>query len=115
MLGGPHTFNLVWTTIRYHDQHPRVIEAFIAALGPRDGHHQSDPAAAAAVWIEEEHARLSPAEVAAMIQKPENEWTTTPKRVLAIMQFMHETGALQGVAGSWRDLFFPEGQVGEGS
>ena len=33
VLGGPHVFNVIWTTTRYHDQNPLVIKALLAALG----------------------------------------------------------------------------------
>jgi NitT/TauT family transport system substrate-binding protein len=32
VLGGPHTFNLVWTTGRYAQENGKVVQAFVAAL-----------------------------------------------------------------------------------
>lgn len=43
-----------------------------------------------------------------MIRWPENEWTTTPRRVMDFMVCMQATSALAAYADTWRDLSFPE-------
>jgi NitT/TauT family transport system substrate-binding protein len=108
VLGGPHTFNVVWTTTRYHDQNPLVIKAFIAALDDAMASIKSDPAEAAAIWVADEHAKTPQDEIVRMIRLPENEWTTTPKKIMAYADFMARTGLVAGKPASWRDVFFPE-------
>ena len=49
--GGPHTFNLVWATTRFHDGHPAVIAAFMAALDRAMAIINDKPADAAAAWV----------------------------------------------------------------
>jgi NitT/TauT family transport system substrate-binding protein len=115
VLGGPHTFNLVWATTRYHDRHPEVIAAFTAALDRAMASIRDDPGEAAAVWVRSERARLSPAEAADMIRRPENEWTTTPRRMMEFARFMHATGGLVQAPEGWRDLFFPAVHALDGS
>ncbi len=108
VLGGPHSFNLVWATGRYHDAHPQVIAAFLAALDRAMATIRDQPLQAAAVWVRMEKARLTAEQVADMIGRPENEWTTTPRRVMDFLAFMRSTGAVTAGAETWRDLFFPE-------
>lgn len=115
VMGGPHTFNLVWTTSRYHDANPKVIEAFMAALDRALAMIREHPEAAAAVWTRVEKAKLSPEAVAAMIRRPENEWTSVPKGIMRFAQFMSETGALGAKPEDWRDMFFPAAQRMPGS
>jgi len=115
VLGGPHTFNLVWATTRYHDSHPEVIAAFMAALDRAMAIINDKPLEAAAIWVRSEHARLSPEQAAEMIRFPENEWTTTPKRMMSFATFMHATGALTQLPESWRDLFFADAHALDGS
>lgn len=107
VLGGPHTFNIVWATTRYYDEHPQIIAAFMAALDRAMATIVANPAEAAAVWVRVEKARLSADQAADMIRRPENEWTTTPKRVMQFLRFMHATGAVPQTTENWRDLFFP--------
>jgi NitT/TauT family transport system substrate-binding protein len=115
VLGGPHTFNLVWTTSRYHDANPKVIAAFMAALDRAMALIRASPLEAAAVWARVEKARLTPEQAADMVRRPENEWTTTPKGLMRFARFMADTGALQAAPEDWRDLFFPTAQGMEGS
>ena len=115
VLGGPHSFNLAWTTGRYRDAHPQVAAAFLAALERALATVRDRPDEAAAVWVRTERSRLAPEAVAAMIRRPENEWTTTPRRVMDFMAFMHANGALAARAETWRDLFFAEAHGLDGS
>ena len=115
VLGGPHSFNLVWATTRWHDAHPQAAAAFLAALDRAERSIVADPAGAAAVWVRVEHAKGGADDAAAMIRRPENEWTTTPRRVMAFAAFMASTGAITGAPGAWTDLFFPEAAGLDGS
>ncbi|MBC7799637.1 MAG: ABC transporter substrate-binding protein [Gemmatimonadaceae bacterium] len=115
VLSGPHTFNMVWATTRYHDARPEVIAAFVAALDRAMAMIRDRPLEAAAVWVRSERSRLSAEDAAEMIGRSENEWTTTPRRVMAFAEFMHSTGALAALPGSWRDLFFPGAHALDGS
>ncbi len=108
VLGGPHTFNTVWTTGRYHDANPQVIAAFIAALERAEQLIVADPQAAAQVWLDTEHGKLTVAEVMKMITAPENQWTIVPKQVMPFATFMQSVGAIPTRPASWQDLFFPE-------
>ncbi len=115
VLGGPHTFNLAWATTRYHDGHPEVIAAFTAALERAMGLINDKPLEAAAAWVRSERARLTTEEVAEMIRGPENEWTTTPRRMMSFATFMHASGGLAQMPETWRDLFFPAIHASDGS
>ncbi len=107
VLGGPHTFNVVWSTARYYEDHPQVIAAFMAALDRSMRIIIDHPEEAAAAWLRSEKAKLGVADVVAMIRRPENVWTTTPRRVMDFMTFMQKTGAIKEQADNWHQLFFP--------
>lgn len=115
VLGGPHSFNLVWTTTRYYESRPQVIAAFMAALERAMKMIAENPLDAAGSWVRIEHTRLTAEQAAEIIRRPENQWTTTPTRIMQFMRFMHETGALPQVASDWRDVFFPLIHGTEGS
>ena len=108
VLGGPHCFNVIWTTTKYHDQHQLVMKAFLAALGEAMAMITADPADAARIFIADEHSKMAEDEVVRIIKLPENEWTTTPKKVTAYAEFMARTGLMAAKPASWKDVFFPE-------
>jgi NitT/TauT family transport system substrate-binding protein len=115
VMGGSHSFNVIWTTTKYHDQNPSVIKAFLAALDDAMRMIADSPADAAAIWIADERSKMAQDEVVRIIKLPENEWTITPKRVMAYAEFMGRTGLLAAKPGSWKDLFFPEIHARPGS
>jgi NitT/TauT family transport system substrate-binding protein len=108
VLGGPHVFNVIWTTTRYHDQNPLVIKALLAALGDAMEVIKSSPSEAAAIWIADEHSKMAPDEVERIIKLPENEWTITPKKVMVFADFMARNGLVSGKPASWKDMFFSD-------
>jgi NitT/TauT family transport system substrate-binding protein len=115
VLGGPHTFNVVWTTQKFHDDNPRICAAFIAALERAMALIKADPARAAAIYIEEEHSHLPPDLVEKMIRDPDNTFTTAPRNIMKYADFMHAIGAIDAAPEHWGDLFFPEIRKGGGS
>ena len=76
---------------------------------------RSDPAGAAAIWLKVEKSSMSPDKAAAMIARPDNEWTTAPRKMVAYGKFMHETGAIPVAPERWQDIFFPELVAADGS
>ncbi|GJE58021.1 ABC transporter substrate-binding protein [Methylobacterium trifolii] len=108
VLGGPHTFNLVWASGKFVGANPKVVAAFVAALEDSLKLIRDDPARAAAIWIKAEGAKLSPAEAEAIIREPQNEWTTTPKRMLAYLDYMNRAGLVSAKATDQGELFFPD-------
>ena len=108
VLGGPHSFNVVWTTTRFRTENPQVMKAFVAALDDAMKRITADPAAAAAIWIKADNSKMSAADAEKMIRNPENEWTTTPKKIMTYAEFMNRTGILSAKPASWQDVFFEE-------
>ena len=108
VLGGPHTFNTVWATTKFHDANPKVYETFLAALDRAQKMIVADPTKAAELYIRNEKSKIPAAKLIALIKLPENEWTMVPKRVMKFANFMNQTGAVSTKPESWKDLFFTD-------
>ena len=115
VLGGPHTFNVIWATSKFRDENPKVIEAFIAALDDAMKQIAANPAEAAAIWVKAENSKLPAAYIEKLIRLPENEWTMVPKKIMDYASFMNRVGLLAPKPDSWRDMFFPAVQNLPGS
>ncbi len=94
VLGGPHTFNTVWA------------KAFLDALEESMTRIKTDPAAAAALWVKAESSKLPVADVEKIIRNPQNEWTTTPKKILTYLDYMNRAGLVSAKTSDWKDIFF---------
>lgn len=115
VLGGPHTFNSVWASSKFYNENRKVVEAFVAALDEAMKFIKSDPAAAAALWVKAENSKLPVAQAEKIIRAPENEWTTTPKKIMDYADYMSRVGMLAVKPASWRDVYFEEAHKLPGS
>lgn len=108
VLGGPHTFNAVWATTKFHDTNPKVYAAFLAALDRAQKSIIADPDHAAALYVRNEKSKIPQVKIAALIGLSENRWTMVPLRVMPFADFMNKTGAVATRPESWKDLFFSD-------
>jgi NitT/TauT family transport system substrate-binding protein len=115
VLGGPHTFNVVWATTKYYKENPKVVQALLAALDEAMAFIKSDPKAAAELWIKAENSKLPVADAEKIIRGPENEWTTVPKKIMHYAEFMSRAGLLSAKPASWKDAFFEDIHQRQGS
>ena len=107
VLGGPATFNLVWTTERFMRKNPKIAPLFVAALKQADDFIADHPDGAAQIYTESTRTSLSHAELVKMIEDPEIHWTIVPERTMEYARFMAKIGMIKAAPASWQDLFFP--------
>ena len=106
VLGGPHTFSVVWATDKFISENPKVLRAFYDALKESIALINSDPKKAASIWIKGDRLKLSPEDAEAIIKNPENKWTTEPQKVLEFLKGMREAGLINETTNDWKDIFF---------
>jgi NitT/TauT family transport system substrate-binding protein len=106
VVGGPHTFNVVWANSKFATGNPKIMKAFLDALEESMTRIKADPAKAAAIWVRAENSKLSPADAEKIIRNPQNEWTTTPRKVLTYLDYMNRAGLVATKTNDWKDIFF---------
>lgn len=115
VLGGPHTFNLIWASSRFVDANPKVTAIFVSALQAAMDDIKKDPEAAAALWIKAENVKMDQEVAVSIIKDPKNEWTVTPKKTLVYLDYMNRAGLVSTKTTDWKDLFFPAVHGTQGS
>ena len=115
VLGGPATFNVVWTSGRFHDDNPKVYAAFMTALDQAEALINRDHRAAAEIYLRMNKDKSSVDEIVKMLDDPQMVFTTTPQNVMKYVDFMVKTGSIKVKPDSWKDLFFPNVQGLPGS
>lgn len=115
ILGGPATFNVLYTTQKFHDENPRTYKAFYAALVEAAQLIKADKAKAAEIFIRVQNSKLAPALVKRIVEDPENDFTVSPFRSFVYAEKLHEIGVLKNKAASWKDYFFEEAYAQPGS
>jgi len=107
VLGGPATFNLVWTTTKFRNDNPKLYDAFVKALDEAIAIINKDKRAAAEAYLRISKDKDSLQEIQAMLNDPAIVYTTAPENVTKYVDFMAKTGAIKVRPDSWKDLFFP--------
>jgi NitT/TauT family transport system substrate-binding protein len=107
VLGGPSTFNLVWTTSKFRAENPRLYDAFVKALEDATRQINADRRAAAEAYLRMSKDKDSVADILAMLNDPAIVFTTTPQNVMKYVEFMLKTGTVKTRPDSWKDMFFP--------
>ena len=115
ILGGPATFNVLYTTQKYHDENPKTYGAFYAALQEAAQWIRANKAQAADTFIRVQKSKLSPEFVRKIIEDPENDFTIVPHRTFVYADELHKLGVLKTKAASWKDYFFAEAHAAPGS
>jgi NitT/TauT family transport system substrate-binding protein len=115
VLGGPATLNVVWTRTQFHDENPKMYQAFVDALEEAIVIIGRDKRSAAAVYKRLGNASESLEEIVAMLEDPRIVFTLTPHRVLRTAEFMHRIGRVKYRPVSWKDLFFANVHGREGA
>jgi len=115
VLGGPATFNVVWTTSKFRNENPRLYDAFVKALDEATAQINRDKKAAAEAYLRISRDKATAAEILAMLNDPNIVFTTTPQNVMKYVDFMTKVGSIKVKPDSWKDLFFPNIHGASGS
>lgn len=108
VLGGPHSLNVIYTTAKFREQNPRSYAAFIAAFKEATDLVNSDKRRAAETYLKVMQEPISVDALTEILQDPRIISSLAPQGVMAITDFIHETGLIKVKPQSWKDLFFPE-------
>ena len=115
ILGGPATFNVLYTSQKYHDENPKTYKAFYAALLEAADIIKKDKPRAAQTFINVQKSKLSPEFVRRIVEDPENDFTASPHRTFVYADELYKLGVLKNKASSWKDYFFEEAYAQPGS
>ena len=115
VLGGPATFNVVWTTSKFRSENPKLYDAFVKALDEATALINKDKRWAAEAYLRMSKDKASLKEIEDMLNDPAIVFTTTPQNVMKYVDFMTKIGSIKNRPDSWKDMFFPNAQNLPGS
>lgn len=109
IMGGPTT-NLVFvTTEKFRKENPKLYAATVAALDEAMAWTNADKRRAAELYIDmAKERKLTVDDIVAIISAEGFDFTTTPKKIGTMTQFMHRIGTLKNRPETFKDLFFSE-------
>jgi NitT/TauT family transport system substrate-binding protein len=114
-LGGPHVNGVLVASPPFVRDNPGITAAVLAAQQEANAFIAAHPADAASIYIALSGDKHDVAAMTKMIVDPDNVWTTVPQKAMVFATFMHKVGRLKHMPASWKDLFLPNVQGGQGS
>lgn len=115
VLGGQATFNVLYTTQKFHDENPKTYRAFYDALAEAAQIINADKNKAAETYIRVEKSRLPLPLVQKIVNDPEISFTISPERTFIYADKLHQLGVIKNKADSWKAYFFNEAWQNPGS
>jgi NitT/TauT family transport system substrate-binding protein len=115
VLGGPHTFNVITTTKKFHDSNPKTYAAVYAALEEAISYINKNKRSAAEIYQKASKTKESLDDLIKEINQPSLSYTTTPLNTAKFSDFMFKTGTIKTRPNSWKDLFFSNVHGKQGS
>ncbi len=106
VLGGPHTFNLIWAKNEFIEQNPKVVGVLMAALDESMNFIRENPEEAAKIWAGAEATNLSQEEIVALITDERVHWSTKPEGIQPYVDYMSRAGLITNSTDDWHDIFF---------
>ncbi len=107
ILGGQATFNVVWTTTKFHDSNPKAYAAFVAAFEEATNLINKDKRAAAEIYKRMTNTRETIEELVKQMSDPQVEFTLTPHLTIKTAEFMFKTKRINKKPADWKELYFP--------
>lgn len=107
VLGGPATFNVVWTSSKFRNENPKLYDAFVKAMEEATAIINRDKKAAAETYLRLSRDKDTVADIQKMLNDPNIVYTQTPQSIMKYADFMSKVGAIKVKPDSWKDLFFP--------
>src|SRR5437762_1270985 len=82
VLGGPATFNVVWTTAKFRNENPKLYDAFVKALDEAIAEINRDKRAAAEAYLRITKDKDSVDNILRMLNDPDIIYTTAPQNIM---------------------------------
>ncbi len=114
-LGGPHINGVLAAAPGFRTGNQTIAQAVFDAQQEANAFINAHPRDAAAIYIKLAKDPHTLDEMTPIVADGDNVWTTVPRKLMDFVGFMHTVGRLKHRPASWKDLFLPGVQAGEGS
>ena len=108
VLGGPHTFNLIWAKEAFKAKNPKTYAAFLAALKESMDLINKEHSLAATAYLAINRGDLDKGFVEKILKDPDIQFGVAPKNMGKYATFMNKVGAIKNKPATWKDYFFED-------
>jgi len=108
IIGGPLTQSQFFTTTKFADANPKVIQAIRAATFEAIDFIKKDPRAAVEIYREVTNDKTSADELVELLKQPGMmDWIAAPQGTMKFAAHLHKVGTLKTMPAKWTDYYLP--------
>ncbi|SNS83553.1 NitT/TauT family transport system substrate-binding protein [Noviherbaspirillum humi] len=115
VLGGPASATVLYATEKFRKENPKTYGAFVAALAEAARFAAGNPEGAADIYQRVNKSNIDRALLLKVIRNPQVQFKIQPENTQGLAQFLHRVGAIKNQPRSWRDYFFDDAALADGS
>lgn len=108
VLGGPMSIAIIFGSVKFHDENPKVVLAMNAALDEALDMIAKDKSAAAAVYLANTKDKTPLPDLVKILNGPDMVFSKTPSNTIKMANYFAHAGYIQRAPTDWREMFFPE-------
>ncbi|HYH38301.1 MAG TPA: ABC transporter substrate-binding protein, partial [Azospirillum sp.] len=108
VLGGPHSFNLIYGKESFRTKNPKTYKAFLDALKESMTIINTNRPAAVDAYLAVNKGDLDRTALVKMLEDPDIQFSVAPKNSIKFAEFMHKVGAIKNKPASWKEYFFED-------
>jgi NitT/TauT family transport system substrate-binding protein len=115
VTGGPSSATVLYATEKFRNENPKTTAAFVAALADAAKFIIANPEAAADIYLRINKSHVDRKLLLQVIKDPQSAFKITPQNTFGLSQFLYAVGAIKNKPASWRDYFFDDAAITQGS
>jgi NitT/TauT family transport system substrate-binding protein len=106
-MGGPSTWSILFATVKFKNENPKAIKAFVQALDDAQKFIKANPDKAADIYLasSKEGGATKP-DVLKILGDGSIDYTLVPQKIMVYANFMKGVGTLKSIPDNWKEPFF---------
>jgi NitT/TauT family transport system substrate-binding protein len=105
---GPASNGVSFATTKFHDANPKLMGAFLAAMGQAEDMIKNNRRQAAEIYLKDSKEKLTVDDLTKIMSDPNFVYSTAPQQSMKFADLMFRAGTIKNKPSSWKDYFFPE-------
>jgi NitT/TauT family transport system substrate-binding protein len=107
VMGGPSTWSILFTTVKFKNDNPKAIQAFVRALDDAEKFIKASPDKAADIYLSSsKEGGATREDILKILGDGSIIYTMAPQKIMTYANFMKSVGTLKSIPENWKEPFF---------